>query len=127
MAENPSHFDPRQYLGPARKAVQEIVEHKLVHVLGCAGKADEIIDRSCCRIAKAPQCFRLCDILAAHRKADEEGKRDFIDSASLMYHYGSELHMVEGPADNIKITTPADFFVFKAFVEARENSEIFGV
>ena len=39
MAENPSHFDPRQYLGPARKAVQEIVEHKLVEVLGCAGKA----------------------------------------------------------------------------------------
>ena len=96
-------------------------------VISKDGKADEIIDRSCCKIAKAPQCFRLCDILSAHRKADEEGLTGFIDSASLMYHYGKELHMVEGPVDNIKITTPADFFVFKAFVEARENSVIFGV
>ncbi len=37
--ENPSHFDPRQYLGPARAAVKEVVKHKLVDVLGCAGKA----------------------------------------------------------------------------------------
>ncbi len=37
--ENPSHFDPRQYLGPARQAVTEIVRHKLVNVLGCNGKA----------------------------------------------------------------------------------------
>lgn len=37
--ENPSHFDPRQYLGPARNAVKEIVKHKLQYVLGCSGKA----------------------------------------------------------------------------------------
>lgn len=37
--DNPSHFDPRQYLGPARLAVKEIVRHKLVEVLGCNGKA----------------------------------------------------------------------------------------
>jgi fructose-1,6-bisphosphate aldolase, class II, various bacterial and amitochondriate protist len=36
---NPSHFDPRQYLGPARTAIKEIVKHKLIDVLGCAGKA----------------------------------------------------------------------------------------
>ena len=42
MAENPSHFDPRQYLTPARASVKEIVKHKLVNVLGCAGKADEV-------------------------------------------------------------------------------------
>ncbi|MFA5449348.1 MAG: class II fructose-1,6-bisphosphate aldolase [Clostridia bacterium] len=37
--DNPSHFDPRQYLGPARLAVKEIVKHKIVNVLGCNGKA----------------------------------------------------------------------------------------
>ncbi|NCA92999.1 fructose-bisphosphate aldolase, partial [bacterium] len=37
--DNPSHFDPRQYLGPARSAVTEIVRHKLINVLGCNGKA----------------------------------------------------------------------------------------
>ncbi|MBQ7547699.1 MAG: class II fructose-1,6-bisphosphate aldolase [Clostridia bacterium] len=39
MAENPSHFDPRQYLKPAREAIQKMVEHKIVDVLGCDGKA----------------------------------------------------------------------------------------
>ncbi len=39
MALNPSHFDPRQYLGPARQAIEELVNHKIVNVLGCAGKA----------------------------------------------------------------------------------------
>ncbi len=39
FAQNPSHFDPRQYLGPARQAIQDLVAHKLVNVLGCAGKA----------------------------------------------------------------------------------------
>jgi fructose-bisphosphate aldolase class II len=39
MAENPSHFDPRQYLKPAREAIQGMVEHKINTVLGCGGKA----------------------------------------------------------------------------------------
>ncbi len=37
--ENPSHFDPRQYLKPARAAITELVRHKIVDVLGCNGKA----------------------------------------------------------------------------------------
>lgn len=37
--ENPAHFDPRQYLSPARAMIQECVQHKLVNVLGCNGKA----------------------------------------------------------------------------------------
>lgn len=39
MIENPSHFDPRQYLGPARQAIKELVKHKLTYVLGCDHKA----------------------------------------------------------------------------------------
>jgi len=39
MAENPEAFDPRQYLGPAREAIKEIVRHKIVNVLGCNDKA----------------------------------------------------------------------------------------
>lgn len=40
--EHPEHFDPRQYLGDARANIKTIVKHKLVNVLGCAGKADLI-------------------------------------------------------------------------------------
>ena len=39
FAEHPDHFDPRQYLKPARIAIKNMVEHKLVDVLGCDGKA----------------------------------------------------------------------------------------
>jgi len=37
--DNPSHFDPRQYLAPARTAVKGMVAHKIHTVLGCEGKA----------------------------------------------------------------------------------------
>ncbi len=39
LAEHPADFDPRQYLKPAREAIKSMVAHKLVHVLGCEGKA----------------------------------------------------------------------------------------
>lgn len=39
FAQHPADFDPRQYLKPARTAIQEMVKHKLINVLGCDGKA----------------------------------------------------------------------------------------
>ena len=39
LAENPSHFDPRQYLGDARANMKEMVKHKIINVLGSANKA----------------------------------------------------------------------------------------
>ncbi len=39
LFEHPDHFDPRQYLKPARENIKELVRHKIVDVLGCNGKA----------------------------------------------------------------------------------------
>ena len=39
MTQHPDHFDPRQYLKPARAAIKDMVKHKLVNVLGCDQKA----------------------------------------------------------------------------------------
>ena len=39
LAQHPDHFDPRQYLKPARQAVKDMVAHKMVNVLGSDGKA----------------------------------------------------------------------------------------
>ncbi|HOJ11953.1 MAG TPA: class II fructose-1,6-bisphosphate aldolase [Clostridiales bacterium] len=39
FGDHPEDFDPRKYLGPARSSIKEIVKHKLINVLGCAGKA----------------------------------------------------------------------------------------
>lgn len=86
-----------------------------------------IPNRSDTLLARAPQTFRLPDILAAHRRANAEGKDDFIDSCSMMHHYGHKIHTVVGPNENIKITTPTDFFVFKALMEVNENQQIFGI
>jgi len=38
--EHPDHFDPRQYLSPARDAIKEVVAHKMKYVLGSSGKAE---------------------------------------------------------------------------------------
>ncbi|NLJ57702.1 MAG: class II fructose-1,6-bisphosphate aldolase [Tissierellia bacterium] len=38
LAENPSEFDPRKYLGPGRNAIKDMVAHKMRNVLGCSNK-----------------------------------------------------------------------------------------
>lgn len=96
-------------------------------VLSEGGEIRQIYDRSRCKLAKAPQSFWLADIMDAHQRAAQEGLIDIIDSASLMKLYGYSLHEVDGPPENIKITTPADFYIFRAIYEARENSQIWGL
>ena len=86
----------------------------------------KIPKRSDSLIARAPQCFLLKDILTAHTKAREENRHDFIDSCTMMSHYGYKLATILGPVENIKITTPTDYFVFRAMVEVHENQQIFG-
>lgn len=86
----------------------------------------EIPKRSDCMMARAPQSFYLKDIISAHRKSQSEDKTDFIDSCSLMSYYGHKLGIVQGPMENIKITTPTDYFVLRAMVEVHENQQIFG-
>lgn len=84
----------------------------------------KVPDRDLSLIARAPQCFWLKDILSAHCKAKEEGLTNFTDSCSLMNHYGYELALVEGPEENIKITSPMDFYIFRALIQMRENEQI---
>lgn len=87
----------------------------------------DIPSRADTLIARAPQTFRLADLLAAHEEARRNGRSDFIDSCTLMTHYGHKLHPIIGPTENIKITTPTDFYIFRAMIELRENEQIFGI
>ncbi|KXB63951.1 hypothetical protein HMPREF1868_00465 [Olsenella sp. DNF00959] len=43
----------------------------------------------------------------------------------MMRAYGHSLHLVDGPEENIKITTPGDFFAMRAILDARENEQIY--
>lgn len=91
------------------------------------GEIEKVADRSQCRMARAPQSFYLSDIIAAHERAEADGKEEMIDSAMLMQHYGTVLHTVNGPMENIKITNPMDYHIFRAIVMARENEQIGGI
>jgi len=86
----------------------------------------EIPSRKDSLVARAPQSFVLSDVLLAHRRALQEEKHDFVDSCSMMSAYGYRLHTIIGPMENIKITTPTDYFIFKAMVDVHENQQIFG-
>ena len=87
-------------------------------------QVSDVPSRSHSRIAKAPQSFWLKEILELERRAISEGYTDMIDSCTLMRHYGKKLSVVIGPNENIKITTPDDFYIFRALYDARENQQI---
>ena len=88
------------------------------------GNITAIENRSSCYYAKAPQSFYLKDVYECHLQAIKEGKLDFIDSASMARYYGLNLNIVQCSSENIKITTPMDFYLFKAILDARENAQI---
>lgn len=82
---------------------------------------ESVINRERCRVARAPQTYFLSSLLSAHEKAFAAGRTDYIDSLCLMQEYGYPCTLVEGPMENIKITTPQDFYLYKALVEAEED------
>ena len=86
----------------------------------------DVVERSNCQTAVAPQGFFFNDIYEAHLKAQSEEMFDFTDSATLMRYYGFKLNTVMGGSENIKITTPSDFYIFRAIYELRENAQILG-
>lgn len=83
-----------------------------------------VAPRNNSRVAKAPESFYLKDILAAQEDSIAKGITDEIDSCALMAHHGMTMHIVEGSTRNIKITTPEDFYMFKAIYDSRENSQL---
>ncbi|MFI3163929.1 MAG: IspD/TarI family cytidylyltransferase [Bacillota bacterium] len=88
---------------------------------------DQVPNREHSRVAKAPQSFWLDEVLSVQRKALAEGKSLFIDTCSLMQYYGKKMYTIDGPEENMKITTPADFYIMRAILEAKENAQIYGM
>lgn len=107
-------------------AITTAVVKETIVVVNDKKSIDFVPDRKKAFVAKAPQSFWLKDILSAHRRALAENRTDFIDSCCMMQWYGHDLYLVEGPYENIKITTPDDFYTMRAILEARENAQIYG-
>lgn len=87
----------------------------------------KIVPREKCSAMRAPQGFYLSKILTLYERTEQEGLDDFIDSATIMQFYGQEITIINGPAENIKITTPLDYFMFKGILETQNNKEVFGI
>jgi 2-C-methyl-D-erythritol 4-phosphate cytidylyltransferase len=97
-----------------------------VMLLDTEREIESIPNRDLLRLAKAPQSFYYKDIWSAHKKAKEDKLLSW-DSADLMKKYGYKLATVESTPYNIKITSPSDYYIFRALFEARENLQIFGI
>ena len=108
-------------------AITSVAAKETVVLINPEREIDEVVDRTRSYIAKAPQSFYLKDILEVQRDAISKGITDAIDSSTLMGMYDKKLTIVEGPYENIKITTPDDFYTFKALYDAKENAQIFGL
>jgi 2-C-methyl-D-erythritol 4-phosphate cytidylyltransferase/2-C-methyl-D-erythritol 2,4-cyclodiphosphate synthase len=80
-----------------------------VKTVDAAGRITGGVERDPLRTVQTPQAFRFDALLAAHRKAREQGRYDFVDDAAVCEWAGMTVHVVEGERDNVKLTTPEDF------------------
>lgn len=88
---------------------------------------DTTIERRELYIAKAPQSFYYRDVLEAHIKAETMPDETTIDTCTIMTRLGKTLHFVTCDSCNIKITTPEDYYIFKAIYDLRESRAVLGI
>lgn len=100
----------------ARESVVRCIDGKTV---------EEVPMREQMYVAKAPQSFRYIKILRLYEMAQAD-KIKTIDSSHLCSIYHVPMHIVVSSPNNIKITDPADYYIFRALYEAMEGQQIFG-
>ncbi len=94
---------------------------------GCC--VEDVPLRSESYAAQAPQSFYLKDIMEAHERmrAGEHRYEGMVDACTIYRALGRQPHIVPGNRGNIKVTTPEDVYVFRAFLQYRENEQAFGL
>ena len=81
-----------------------------------------IPNRAKSKFGQTPQCFKLSLIKKAHELAKDDN--NFTDDCGLVVKYGlSEVFVVDGDVDNIKITYPSDVFLAEKIFEKREQNK----
>lgn len=88
---------------------------------GEGGVVSGTVDRTGLWSAQTPQGFHFNAIFAAHQAALREGKDDFTDDASIAEWHGVEVALVEGDAENMKLTTAEDFLVAERQIATGET------
>lgn len=76
----------------------------------------------------APQSFKMKTLVDAY--AEIEGKdtpMPLLDAALVFTYLGNNIHIIKENNQNIKITTPEDYYILKAMLELQENKYVFGI
>jgi len=94
--------------------------------LDADGQVAEVPPRNTMYSAKAPQSFRYGEIWDLYQRARKDGIGT-IDSSHLCSIYNVKMHTVISTPNNMKITAPADYYIFRALFEAMENEQILGI
>lgn len=92
-------------------------------------QVEEITTRSDTYIARAPQSFYLEDILQAENNAINNNDMNCNDSCTVMKKYGKykNPYITLCNSDNLKITTPDDYYIVKALLDQKNNKNVWGL
>lgn len=96
---------------PVRDTLKRVTEERVEHT----------VDRSGLWQAQTPQAFRYDDIVSAHEAAQQSGRQDFTDDASIAEWHGLSVAVVEGAVSNTKITTREDVILAEHLLRAAES------
>lgn len=90
---------------------------------------DDVLSRNTVYVAKAPQCFKLDEIIDAHEivRKTELGynNKKIVDSCSLYMSLDRKVHLTEGGRENIKVTTVEDYINLLATLSVEDQKQIF--
>lgn len=101
-------------------AVPAVPISDTVKEVDAAGRVTRTIDRATLRTVQTPQAFDFKALLAAHRRAEIAGLKDFSDDAALAEWAGMTVTVFEGESTNMKLTTPEDFARAQALANQTE-------
>lgn len=92
---------------------------------------DNFQNRNITYTLTAPQTFRIKEMKSMLEKAknlrDDENSMPLLDTALIYAKFGKKLHLVFEKGNNLKITTPEDYYYLRAYLELQESKHILGV
>lgn len=105
-------------------AVTVIPTNEVVFVSKDGQNSNEALNREELWRTQTPHAYKFDELWAVHHKAKEDGITNTAASCSLMQKYGYPTFFSKGSEKNIKITTVEDIEIFKALLNARNDSWI---
>ena len=85
---------------------------------------EEQVARDNLKITQTPQSFFLKDIVLAHQEALKKGITNSVASCTMYIELGKKVYMSKGSEKNLKLTTTEDIEIFKALLNAKNDSWI---